>query len=91
MGRYCKAYALRKLREYSGWTENAQNVRKEKRKTDDKGLDIVTELNDDVFLYLQENYTVTDGIFIDENIIFDDVTSEWKNIVTRKLKFAISV
>ncbi len=89
MGRYCKAYPLRKLREYVGWTENLQNAREEKQKVDDRELDIVRELNDDDFLCPQENNTVTDGIFIDENIIFDDVTSEWKKYCDEKLKFAI--
>ena len=91
MGKYCKAYPLSKLREYVGWNENLQNARKEKQKVGDKELDIVRELIDDDFLYVQENYTVTDGIFIDENIIFDDVTSEWKKYCNEKLKFAIPV
>jgi hypothetical protein len=26
---------------------------------------------------VQKNFTVTDGIFVDENIIFSDVTPEW--------------
>ena len=29
--------------------------------------------DEDDFLYLQENFTLTDGIFIDENIVFDDI------------------
>ena len=28
------------------------------------------ELTDDDYVYLQGNFTVTDGIFIDENMIF---------------------
>jgi hypothetical protein len=30
----------------------------------------------DSIVYLQENYVVTDGIFKDENVLFDDVTPE---------------
>src|SRR5258706_14550928 len=29
------------------------------------------------YLYLQENYTVTQGIFLDEDVVFDRVTPEW--------------
>ena len=29
------------------------------------------------YVYLQGSFTVTDGIFIDENVIFDNVTPEW--------------
>lgn len=46
-------------------------------------------LTDDYFLYLQENYVVTDGIFKDENIIFDNVTPEWKKFCTHTLLFEI--
>ena len=42
-------------------------------------------------LYLQENYMVTDGVFLDENIIFDDVTPEWKDFCTHVLKFEVPV
>ena len=91
MGKYCKAYPLQKLRQYSGWTENAQNARKEKLQVDGEEVDAVRELTDKDFLYLQEDYTVTDGIFIDENIIFDNVTPKWKEFCGRTLKFAIPV
>jgi len=33
---------------------------------------------------MQENYVVTDGIFKDENIIFDNVTPEWKDFCTKR-------
>jgi hypothetical protein len=35
------------------------------------------DLTDADYVYLQGNFTVTDGIFIDENVIFDEVTPEW--------------
>lgn len=34
-------------------------------------------MSDSDHLYLQENFTVTDSIFIDENIIFNDVSPAW--------------
>jgi hypothetical protein len=30
MGKYCKAYAIKKLREFSDWIEKTENARKEK-------------------------------------------------------------
>ena len=39
------------------------------------------------YLYLQENYVVTDGVFKDENIVFDDVTPEWIDFCQNILKF----
>jgi hypothetical protein len=78
MGKYCKAYLAKQFREYPKWSEKKENVRKEKQEVDGKEVEVERELNDDSILYLQENYVVTDGIFKDMNIIFDDVTDEWK-------------
>ena len=91
MGKYCKAYPIQKLRQFSQWTENADNTRKEKKEVDAKELGINRELTDDDFLYLQENYVVTDGIFKDENIIFDNVTPEWIDFCKNILLFEIPV
>src|SRR5215467_7200741 len=90
-GRYCKAYPIATLREFSGWSENKQNVRKDKQQVDGKEGVSQRELTDDDFLYLQENFVVTDDIFIDENIIFDQVTPEWIDFCKNTLKFEIPV
>jgi hypothetical protein len=89
MGRYCKAYSIKKLREFSGWTEAAENARKEKQEVDGKEVQVTRSLTDDDYLYLQENYVVTDGIFKDENIIFDQVTPEWIAYCHEMLRFEI--
>ncbi|HKG20610.1 MAG TPA: hypothetical protein VKC34_01815 [Blastocatellia bacterium] len=89
MGRYCKAYPVSSLREFSGWTENLQNLRKEKRQVDGEEAEATRDLVENDFFYLQENYVVTDGIFIEENIIFDDVTPEWISFCKETLKFQV--
>ena len=90
MGKYCKAYSIKKLREFSAWTEKAENARKEKQKgADGKEVEVTRTLTDNDYLYLQENYVVTDGIFKDENIIFDQVTPEWVAYCQETLKFEI--
>ncbi len=91
MGKYCKAYSLKKLRQFSQWTERAENSRKEKKQIDGKEVEINRNLTDDDFLYLQQNYVVTDGIFQDENIIFENVTSEWQEFCKNTLLFDIPV
>ncbi len=40
-------------------------------------------------LYLHENYVVTEGIFMDEDVIFDDVTPEWKEFCQEDLGFEV--
>ncbi|HEX5732138.1 MAG TPA: hypothetical protein VF131_04815 [Blastocatellia bacterium] len=89
MGRYCKAYALQDLRAFEGWTENSQNARKEKKQMDGKEVEIQRELADDSYVYLQENFVVTDGIFIDENILFDNTSPEWVDFCKNSLKFEV--
>ena len=88
-GRYCKAYMIQKFREFEGWKENAQHAREEALPTDGKDIKRARKLSDADFLYLQENYVVTDGIYMDENIIFDDMSPEWTNFCKNKLKFEI--
>jgi hypothetical protein len=91
MGKYCKAYPITRFREYKGWTEKAENARKEKRAADGEEVEVERQLTDKDHLYLQESYVVTDGVFLDENIIFDDVTPEWKDFCTHALKFEVPV
>lgn len=91
MGKYCKAYTLNKLRKFHQWNECSENTRKEKKVIDTNEIEINRELIDDDFLYLQENYVVTDGIFKDENIIFDNVTPEWIDFCKNTLLFEVPV
>ncbi len=86
MGRYCKAYPVKSLREFAGWTENAANARPDDGAEEGSAPRTITE---DDFLYLQENYVVTDGIFIDENVIFDSVTPEWIDFCHKALEFEL--
>jgi len=77
VGKYCRAYPLSKLRQFHGWTEKTEEARKIRKEVDGEIVEEVRTLTDDDYVYVHRNYTVTDGIFIDENIIFSDVTPEW--------------
>lgn len=90
-GKYCKAYPIKRLREFSQWTEQSENTRKEKKEIDGAEVEGNRQLTEDDFLYLQANYVVTDGIFLDENIIFDNVTPEWKDFCDHVLGFEVPV
>lgn len=89
MGKYCKAYPITKFREFSQWTENTNEVRKEKKLVNGEEVEGLRELNEDSYLYLQENFTVTDDIFIDQNIIFGRVTPEWIEFCKNTLNFEV--
>lgn len=87
MGKYCKAYLLKNLRQFNHWTEGGENVKKEKKMVDGKEVEVYRNLIDDDIVYIQENYVVTNGIFKDEDIVFDQVSSEWKDFCTTILNF----
>lgn len=90
MGNYCKAYLAKQFREYDDWKEDTSDLRTETREVDGKEEEVQREeIGDDDILYLQENYVVTDGIFKDENIVFDDVTDAWKSFCHDTLDFEI--
>jgi hypothetical protein len=89
IGPYCKAYPAGLLRKYSHWTENSANVRKEQMVVDGKFVETGRILTDDDVLYLQESYVVTDGIFLNENIIYDQVNEEWQEYCKSVLNFRI--
>ena len=77
LGKHSKAYPLKRFREFAGWTENLKNARKVKTEVNGEIVAVPRELDESDYLYLHENFKVTDGIFLDENIIYSDVTQEW--------------
>jgi hypothetical protein len=87
MSTYCKAYSLGKLRQYPSWSEKSENARKETTKENGKEIERTRKLTDTDYLYLHENLVVTDGIFEDQNIIFDEVGPEWEQYCQDVLKF----
>jgi hypothetical protein len=87
IGRYCKAYQLHRFRQFSGWIQKVGT--QEKKEGDGKEVQFHRELDDNSILYLQRNYIVTDGIFIDENVVFDHITPEWMQFCSDILKFEI--
>jgi hypothetical protein len=51
--------------------------------------ELAKEPPDQPYLYVQENYTVTEGIFLDEAIVFDQVTPEWIAFCENNLAFSM--
>ena len=77
MGSFCKAYALTQLREFKDWVEKPGDAK------------LSDESESGRFVYLQENLTVTEGIFLDEQVIFDQVTKDWEEFCRSKLRFEV--
>ncbi|HZN01753.1 MAG TPA: hypothetical protein VFB70_20265 [Pyrinomonadaceae bacterium] len=77
LGLYSRAYPLSRLRQFAGWTERTENARKILKEVNGETVEVPRQLKDSDYVYLHTDFTVTDGIFIDENVIFNDVTPEW--------------
>jgi hypothetical protein len=84
MGRYCKAYEVGKLAEFPGWAEKEGDGSAPGGEGED-----APERGERGFYYLQEDFTVTDGIFLGENVVFDDVTTEWIDFCKGTLDFRV--
>lgn len=90
MGSYCKAYLAKDLRAFDGWSEKTENLRQETREVDGEEVEVERDsLDGEDILYLQETYVVTDGIFLDEHIVFDEVTDAWKQFCHEQLGFEV--
>ena len=82
LGKYCKAYTLDDLRKFSGWNQSA---REEQVQVSTDEAKSETDFGD--ILFVQDNYTVTAGIFLDENVVLDTPTPAWIEFCRDTLKF----
>ncbi len=89
MGRYCKAYLASDLKTYPGWDPNLENLRQPEAEKPGEEPEERKELQDDDIVYLQEDLVVTDGIFKDENVLFEDASEAWKTFCEETLEFEI--
>jgi hypothetical protein len=83
MGNYCKAYLLSRLRHYPGWQEAPEAL------AAGQGTEATLDEKSDPIVYLQEDYRVTNGIFLDDPAVFDQVTPEWQQYCVHELEFLI--
>jgi hypothetical protein len=89
MSNYCKAYTADRFRQFEGWTEAAQNARPDDSTNDEVEAKRPRVLTDASVLYLHDSFVVTDGICLDEGVIFDAVTPEWRRFCTERLEFRV--
>ncbi len=81
MGNYCKAYPISRFQKFANWSEKP-------------GVTLPTEEIDgqqgqsfEAYAFLQENLVVTAGIFLDEDIVYDQITPEWERFCQEELQF----
>ena len=70
---YCRAYSLGDLSRFPGWPSSAAKV-----ETGAAGEEI---------LYLHHDFTVTRSIWHGEDVVFDEVSDDWKEFCSGTLEF----
>lgn len=88
---YCKAYHLGDLRKFPDWseatpgTEGVGGTGSEGAAEDSEG----DALTDASIVYVHQDFTVTRSMWHAEDVVFDDVTAEWRAFCEGDLEFAI--
>lgn len=84
--KYCKAYRLGDLRRYHAWSEGRVNWKNNKDNGDGNAGD---PFPDDKLIFIHQDFTVTEAVYHDENVIFDSVDSAWREFCTESLNFRV--
>jgi uncharacterized protein len=94
--KYCKAYRLGSLRKYPGWNESrivskqdTQGATGTDRLNPSNNRTVDGSLTDDKIVFIHHDYSVTESIWRNENVLFANVDAAWKEFCTDFLKFKI--
>ena len=82
--KYCKAYHLKDLRSFPAWSERPTN---EKPPATGETQDEPSP--NDHIVFIHQDYTVTESMWHNENVIFDNVNAAWIEFCTDSLGFRI--
>lgn len=74
MHTFCKAYALKDLRKFHGWSENRPLNEEEN--------------TDETVCFIWDDFTVVKDPIYDRDLLFDEVTPEWITFCQTALQFA---
>jgi hypothetical protein len=94
MSDYCKAYPVKLFRTFPEWSERVgservASVQTEPRDADDTASSTAASLSEEDVLFLHDNFHVTEGIFVDDQVVFDAVTPEWQQFCGTVLGFQV--
>ncbi|HKV91965.1 MAG TPA: hypothetical protein VJW20_05400 [Candidatus Angelobacter sp.] len=88
MSNYCRAYRAEELRQFPGWRENTAPMKVHKDSPAETGpASTSAETGNSFYFFVHEDFTVTAGVFHDQDIAFNTVTKEWKTFCVDQLKF----
>jgi hypothetical protein len=85
---YCKAYYLRDLRRFPAWSENpiAPPAAAEEEVAADGAVQGAT---DDDVVFIHQDFTVTQSMWHNENVLFQQITPAWEEFCTTVLHFKV--
>ena len=84
--RYCKAYYLKNLRAFPGWNESRINWNdKQVKGNSDRGADFT----EDKVVFVHQDLTVTELVWHNENVIFNNVDPDWEEFCANSLGFKV--
>jgi ankyrin repeat protein len=86
--KYCKAYHLGDFRQYQNWAETRENWKTHGDASTNGGKENQPLLDEDI-VFLHQDYSVTQSMWHNENVIFNKVTPEWKEFCKEVLKFKV--
>lgn len=86
--KYCKAYHLQDLREYPAWSEGRINWKKKKDDNNGDG-DGDEPFPGDKVVFIHQDLTVTESVWHNENVIFNQVDSAWSDFCSDALRFKV--
>ena len=89
--KYCKAYHLSDLRKFPSWSESRINWKENKDANKEKGSDDSDSASfaDDKVVFIHQDFTVTEGVYQNENVIFNQAGEEWKQFCSASLGFKV--
>src|SRR5262249_51002318 len=84
--KYCKAYHLKDLRTFAAWTESRMNW---KVKKENGNGEVSEDFNDNMVVFIHQDLTVTESVWHNENVIFNNVDSAWEEFCSNTLNFKV--
>jgi ankyrin repeat protein len=87
--KYCKAYYLRDLRKYREWNEVRINWKERGNHNGDSNGSPNDPFPDKKVVFIHQDFTVTESAWHNENVIFNQANSSWKEFCTTTLKFKV--
>lgn len=86
---YCEAYPLEEFRQFPGWTASKSSPKDENGDMAAGSSSSEEAFAEDDIAFLHQDYTVTQSMYHGENVLFDQVTPEWKEFCIKKLNFHV--